>query len=235
MLSTDNSCFPYIPGVRPIHVCAATGLRTGRESGFIGQRAGNQTTVSRCSSWVSGHSTGHQPSRPGIVSLMENMEINGNDKPKIKYDCPRIPGLDTEIDIPESVNTNVPIDIPEQKEEMNESPLSKLPELKLKQKKRNRRKVQHDRIVRHIKMKRHQLRRVRKRLWPIRKKEKFLRRKRQERLFNASLEEKRDIGRKFDAEKYVKEVMERAKKAGYKQDYEIMAKRVAGIKPSKSQ
>lgn len=209
-------------GTSSLHLCAVT----GKKDGFTVRTAAPARSVSG----LSGTTKNFGPITPSIVVLREHIEINGNEKPKIKYDCPKVQELDREIDTPPSENTNIPFDNPLQKEEVEESPSSKLPELKLKQKKRNRRKNQHIRIIRHIKMKRHQLRRVRKKLWPIRKKEKFLRRKKQERDFLRSLDEKRDLGRKFDADKFVQECLERAKKAGYKHGYEALAKQLSNQK-----
>ena len=157
------------------------------------------------------------------LSLNMNMERNSNvflncltvgnkeitDKPRIpglKYDLPKLPGSCAEITTPTYANQVTSLVTPGTSQIVKitpgvEQPMKHASSTTLR--------------MRHKKMKKHQLKRLRKRMWAAIRKEKFRKRRKKQRIFKAELAKVKKEGEDFDAEIFVKEKLAKARQGGY--------------------
>lgn len=143
----------------------------------------------------------------GSLHCLTNTSIQIGDFPisNISYECPKIPALDIEITPPPSLNKVKPLDDPRTNQIKRRSPGVDMPEKQASERMR----------IRHKKMKKHQLKRLRERTWPIIRKTRHLKHIKKMRLYNNKLETLRSYGSQFDAMDFIQSSVNKARKRGY--------------------
>ncbi|XP_045162863.2 uncharacterized protein LOC123527462 isoform X3 [Mercenaria mercenaria] len=134
--------------------------------------------------------------------------IADNVRPNLKYDCPKLTNVHTEISTPSVIKIIpiLPIDDPGtshiEKDSPGTSTLEKLANKGLMK-------------VRRRKMKKHQRKRMKARIWPMLRKQRFQKEKKKKKILDMKLEAMRKIGEDYDALEEVKNSLRIAKTKGY--------------------
>lgn len=138
---------------------------------------------------------------------VSNKEIRDNPRiPDLKYDLPKLPGMNLEINTPTRSNQVTSLDTP------GTSQIEKIsPGLDQPVKYANSTTVR----MKRKKMRKHQRKRMQARLWALLKKKKYLKELRRKEKLEADLAAIQKAGDDFDPEVYVREKLEKAKKGGY--------------------
>lgn len=138
---------------------------------------------------------------------LSNKEIRDNPRiPDLKYDLPKLPGMNLEINTPTRSNQVTSLDTPGTNQIVKISPGLDQP-----MKYANSTTVR----MKRKKVRKHRRKRMQARLWALLKKKKYLKELRRKEKLDAELEAIQKAGDDFDPEEFVRAKLEKAKKGGY--------------------